>query len=226
VIAALAPPTDPASLLGRALGGDSLAVRALIAAFTPVIQARAARALVRRTGVRSRDPRQELADLTQDVLLLLFRDDGRILRAWSAERGLSLLNYVGLVAQREVGQIAGSGRRSPWSLDPAEESAMERAAAPVESAESAVGSRDLVDRLYARLEGELHPSALQLFRLLVVEELPAADVCAMTGLSTDAVYTWRSRLLKRARIVLDELSTTPLPGPALTPPTPERSDLP
>jgi len=226
VIAAVAPPTDPAGLLERALDGDSQAVRALIAAFTPVIQARAARALVRRTGVRSRDPRQELADLTQDVLLLLFREDARILRAWSAERGLSLLNYVGLVAQREVAQIAGSGRRSPWSLDPAEESVMERVAAPVESAESAVGSRDLLDRLYARLEGELHPSALELFRLLVVEERPAADVCAMTGLSTDAVYTWRSRLLRRARALLDELSTTPLPGPALMPPTPERSDLP
>jgi DNA-directed RNA polymerase specialized sigma24 family protein len=221
---AVAPPTDLAGLLGRALVGEPQAVRALIAAFTPVIQARAARALVRRSGSRSRDPRQELADLTQDVLLLLFREDGRILRAWSAERGLSLLNYVGLVAEREVAQIAGSGRRSPWSLNPAEVSEMERAAPPVESAESSVGSRDLLDRLYTRLEGELHPSALELFRLLVVEELPTADVCAMTGLSTDAVYTWRSRLLRRARILLDELSTTPSPGPALAQPTPERSD--
>src|SRR5438477_652075 len=116
----LVPPTSDLTVpLERALAGERSAVRELVAAFTPVIQARAARALVRgRGGGRGRDPRQELGDLVQDVLLLLFRDDERILRAWRPERGLSLLNYVGLVAEREVRQIAESGRRSPWSLDP------------------------------------------------------------------------------------------------------------
>ncbi len=213
------PANDLALDVERALAGDSEAVRKVIAAFTPVIQARAARALVRAGKGRGRDARQELADLVQDLLLLLFRDDGRILRAWRAERGLSLLNYVGLVAEREVRQIARSGRRSPWSLDPSEDSALERAAPQVASAESAVASRDLLDRLYARLEDELHEKALELFRLLVVEELPAPDVCAMTGLSSDAVYTWRSRLLRRAREILAELA----PGSDPAQPIPDRS---
>jgi RNA polymerase sigma-70 factor (ECF subfamily) len=205
-------PLEPA--LRRALEGDGTAVRALVGAFTPVIQARAARALVRRGRGQGRDPRQELEDLAQDILLMLFRDDARVLRAWQAERGLSLLNYVGLVAEREVGHIARSGRRSPWALDPAEESEIERAAGAGSGPEGLVGSRDMFDRLVAHLREELHERAMELFRLLIVEELPVADVCAMTGLSTDAVYTWRSRLLKRARILLEEMSQSPPPTKA------------
>ncbi len=200
------PPSDDLARVGRALGGDAASVRALVTAFTPVIQARAARALVRRGGGRGRDPRQELGDLVQEVFLVLFRDKGRVLRRWVPERGLSLLNFVGLVAEREVRQIAASGRRSPWALDPAEESEIERQARPVDGPEAALATRNLFDQMVERLEVELDVKAFELFRLLVVEELPTSEVCAMTGLSTDAVYTWRSRLLRRARVLLTELA--------------------
>jgi DNA-directed RNA polymerase specialized sigma24 family protein len=211
----VSPPPDLTSHLGRALAGDEGAIGALVTGMTPVIQARAARALMRggRGRGQGRDVRQELADLVQDVLLLLFREDGRILRAWRSDGGLSFLNYVGLVAEREVGQIARSGRRSPWALDPAEQADIEQASASIESPEGATASREVFDRLIARLEGELHENALYLFKLLVVEELPAAEVCALTGLSTDAVYTWRSRLLRRARELLTELSRMPDSSP-------------
>jgi RNA polymerase sigma-70 factor (ECF subfamily) len=200
------PPSDDLARVARALEGDAASVRALVASFTPVLQARAARALIRRGGGQGRDPRQELADLVQEVFLVLFRDDGRVLRSWQPERGLSLLNFVGLVAEREVRQIAISGRRSPWALDPSEESEIERAAPLVEGPESAFASRHLFGQMVERLESELNAKAFELFRLLVVEDLPAPEVCAMTGLSSDAVYTWRSRLLRRARQLLTELA--------------------
>ncbi|HEY2510969.1 MAG TPA: hypothetical protein VGI39_08940 [Polyangiaceae bacterium] len=218
---AVAPAIE--TLLAPALAGEASALRALVAAFTPIIQARAARALVRRGGGKTRDPRQELGDLTQDVLLLLFRDDARVLRAWQAERGLSLSNYVGLVAEREVGHIARSGKRSPWALDPAEESELERAPSPAAGPESDVGSRDLFARLHARLAEELHPRALELYRLLVVEEAPIPEVCEKSGLSADAVYAWRSRLLKRVRQLLVELQAPPLSESAPRGTTPDRS---
>jgi RNA polymerase sigma-70 factor (ECF subfamily) len=199
--------------LTQALAGNPVAVRAIIGALTPVIQARAGRALARR-GHRGRDPRQELGDLVQDVLLHLFRDDGRILRTWKPERGLSLVNFVGLVAEREVGRIVRSGRRSPWALDPMEDTAIEAAAGAVDSAERRTGSRDLFDQVYERLEDELHPRALELFRLLVVEEAPVPEVCAHTGLSADQVYNWRSRLVKRAREILAKLDPISRPGSA------------
>lgn len=210
----MSTPTDLPRTLEAALGGQREAIGDLVAALTPVIQARAARALARSGRGRGRDARQELSDLVQEVLLLLFRGDAQVLRGWKPTGGLSLLNFVGLVAEREVGHIARSGRRSPWALDPTEETALERAAPSIASAEAAVGSRDLFDHVYERLQVELSDQALQLFRLLVIEELPAAEVGAITGLSADAIYTWRHRLLRRTRQLLIELSSVPDSGRA------------
>ena len=85
-----------------------------------------------------------------------------------------------------------------------------------------MGSRELFDRVCERLQLELSDQALQLFRLLVIEELPAAEVEAVTGLSADAVYTWRHRLLRRTRQLLNELSSVPDSGGAAPiPPTKE-----
>src|SRR5689334_24844964 len=86
-----------------ALSGDEGALRGLLRELTPVIQARVARALLRRRGLaRGEDPRQRLADIAQDVYLELFRDRAKLLRSWDPARGLSLTNFVGLVAEQRV----------------------------------------------------------------------------------------------------------------------------
>ncbi len=216
-------PLEP--MLAPALAGQPSAVRALVAGFTPVILARASRALVRSGRSAGRDPRQEIADLTQDVLLLLFKDDGRVLRSWEPERGLSLLNFVGLVAEREVGHIARSDKRSPWSeaLGAANDAQLDDAPSLASGPESDVGSRDLFDRLHQRLEVELHARGMELYRLLILEDTPIPDVCAATGLSADAAYAWRSRLLKRVRELLIELQSVSMSESAPPKPSPERS---
>lgn len=175
------PPVE--SLLAPALAGEPSAVRALVAAFTPVIEARAARVLARAS--RPLDPQRDLEELAEPVLLLLFREDGAVLRAWDRERGGALLDYVGLVAEREIGR---------------------HAAAPLAGApEPSAGSRALFDHLHARLAEEQHPRAMEMYRLLVIENVPITEVCERTGLSTDAVHAWRSRILTRARELLVEL---------------------
>lgn len=197
---------DLASVLHRGLAGDAGALGALVAAFTPIVQARAARALARRAA--GRHVRQEVEDMTQEVLCLLFQNDGKILRAWDAARGLSLLNYVGLVAEREVGHVLASGRRSPWTLDPTDSVELEAAAGAESSVEERMASQELFDRIHARLRDELSPKGLELFRLLVTEEVSFDDAAAISGLSAGALYTWRSRLLKRARELRDEIEGT------------------
>src|SRR5262245_1194983 len=112
-----APYTDRARI-EAALAGDEGAVRQLVDELGPVIQARVARALLRRASGRS--VRQEVEDLTQEVFASLFEDDGRILRAWDETRGLSLKNFVGLVAGRQATSILRSGRTTPWRDDPAD----------------------------------------------------------------------------------------------------------
>ena len=189
-----------------ALAGDSLSIERLVAKLTPVVQARIARTLLthRRGGATGRDVHQEVADLTQDVFLLLFSHDGKVLRSWQPDRGLSLENFVGLVAERQTFSLLRSGRRSPWKEDPtlAEDLDVHQDVRP--ETEDVVATRDQLRFLFRRLQEELSPLGRQLFDLLFVQEHEVAEVERITGLSSDAVYAWRSRLRKLARRLLQE----------------------
>jgi RNA polymerase sigma factor (sigma-70 family) len=201
----------------QALAGAEPAVRRLVAALTPVIQARVARCLLlRRSGPSAgRDVRQEVEDLTQDTFLVLFADGGKVLRSWQPERGLTLLNFVGLVAERRVASILRSSRRSPWQEDPTLAEDLDRIERQESGPEEIAASREQLGLLMRRLTEELSPLGRHLFDLLFVRELALPEVVAQTGLSADAVYAWRSRLRKLARRLLAEESENP-PGRRMT----------
>ena len=101
-------PEETASLIRRALDGDQTALTELVAMLTPVIHAGVARTLLARRSLLAggRDLRQEVEDLSQDVFLALFARDGRVLRSWQPELGLSLANFVELVAQRLLAEMS------------------------------------------------------------------------------------------------------------------------
>lgn len=190
------------SLVNRALAREPAAVRELIELLTPVVQARVARALVKAGRHRQRDPRQEVADLTQDVLAGLFADHGRDLRAWDGAKGLSLKGFVGVLAERHCATVLRTARRSPWTEDPTLHPGADLPDAPLEAR---VESRQLLSLLLDRTTAVLSPLGRSLFQLLLVEQRPAADVCARTQMSRDAVYAWQSRLTKLLRSLRDEL---------------------
>ncbi len=198
--------------LQRALAGDEAALEGLVEQLTPVIQCRVARGLLRRRdrAAPGRDVRQEVEDLVQEVFLLLFADHGKVLRSWQRERGLSLANFVGLVAERQTASILRSGKRSPWQEDP---TLLEEMDEPITGGgpEESTASREQLRLLWARLIEQLSPLGRHLFDLLFFQELSADEVVHRTGLSTDAIYAWRSRLRRLARRLLGEVSE---PGPA------------
>jgi RNA polymerase sigma factor (sigma-70 family) len=205
----MAAPIDPdnaAGLIEQALAGDPSALTRLVAALTPVIQARVARALLaRRYRLASgRGIREEVADLTQEIFLGLFARDARVLRSWQADRGLSLENFVGLVAERQVVSFLRSGRRNPSQEEPVAEDF--DTPALDQGPEEITASREQLHLLLDRLREELSPLGWQLFDLLFVRELSIPEVKAASGLSDDAVYAWRSRLRQRAQRLLAELS--------------------
>ncbi len=193
----------------RALAGDQAALTRLVDDLTPVIQARVARVLLlRRQGASAgRDVRQEVEDLTQEVFLILFDDGGKVLRGWSPERGLSLRNFAGLVAERRTVSILRSGKRSPWKEDPTFAEELDEPA-PTPGPEAAAASRETLRLLLHRLTEELSPLGRQLFELLFLQELPVREVIDRTGMSSDAIYAWRSRLRRLARRILADLSET------------------
>ncbi|HEY2513459.1 MAG TPA: sigma-70 family RNA polymerase sigma factor [Polyangiaceae bacterium] len=195
-------------LVQRAVARDPGAVRALVRELSPVIEWRVTRALGRsRTGrAQGRSAEQETEDLTQEVFLALFDHDARALRSWDPTRGASLTTFVGLVAEHQVSSILRSGRRSPWreGQDIAEPD-FERVPAHAGAPEMEVSSRELGVRLLDGLRAELTPRGLDLFHQLLVEEQPVESVCAKSGMTADAVYAWRSRLVKLVRRLAGEL---------------------
>lgn len=193
----------------RALAGDHEALTLLVESLTPVIQARAARSLLqwRRGSSSGRDVHQEVEDLTQEVFLVLFADGGKVLKKWDPELGLSLLNFVGLVAERQTVSICRSGKKSPWKEDPTLDDVLDgewSGSGPEEVTATREELRWIVDRLTE----ELSPLGRHLFDLLFLHDLPVPDVMRQTGMKSDAVYAWRSRLRRLAFQLRRELSET------------------
>ncbi len=183
----------------------------------PVIQARVARCLASHGRPEGRrNVREEVRDLTQEVLASLFAGDGRVLRSWSPDKGLSLSNFVGLVAQRQALSLLRTRRHSPWTEDPTED--VGALLPESDGPEARVASRQTLERVLAELEAQLSPLGLELFELLIVQQLEAPEVMERTGLGRDAVYAWRSRLGKlvrqRAAALEAEATTVPPKGGA------------
>lgn len=204
---------DTSELVREALAGDRDALARLVAVLTPVIQARVARTLLARRSLlgTDRNVRQEVEDLTQEVFLSLFVRSGHVLRTWEAERGLSLVNFVGLVSERHVVSLLRSGKRNPWKEEPLPAEDLDRAALD-RGPEEVTASREQLRLLLERLREGLSPLGRHLFDLLFVQELSQAETMAASGLSADAVYAWRSRLRRLAQKLLAEMSGTTAPA--------------
>jgi len=196
-------------VLERALAREPQAVRALVGALTPLIQVRVARAVMklRSTRVQNRNPAEEVRDLTQEVFAVLFADDAKALRAWSPSRGLSLMNFVGMVAEHQVANVFRSGKRRPWSEDMVADPELDALEEGGTGPERHVASRELYGVLLERVRAELTPRGFQLFEMMFLEEQPVEAVIQKTGMSADAVYAWRSRLPKLVRKLASELES-------------------
>lgn len=199
---------DERALLDQALSGDAAATRRLVGVLMPVVQARVARTLVRRRAGSGRDVRQEVEDLAQEVFAALFAEGGKVLRAWDASRGLSLASFCGLVAEREAASILRSGRRSPWTEEATELDELEKSLVEVADVEVRVSSKEQLERLVDRLREALSSRGLELFHRLIVEEESVESVCASTGMTSDAVYAWKSRIAKVIRKLAADLAAS------------------
>jgi RNA polymerase sigma-70 factor (ECF subfamily) len=189
------------TLVARALAGEGAAVQAVVSRLTPVIQARVARRLLR-AGRPAARVRQEVLDLVQEVFVVLFERQGRVLASWDADRGLSLENFVGLVAERHTLSTLRRGRGAAWTEDtPIDELEAE---SPEAGPEVLAASHEAVDRLLGRLQESVSPLGWRVFSLLYIQERTVADVEGETGLSAAAVYAWRTRLRRLARTLLAE----------------------
>jgi RNA polymerase sigma-70 factor (ECF subfamily) len=56
--------------------------------------------------------------------------------------------------------------------------------------------------MLASIQSEFNATTWQVFRMLVLEEVPAAEVARGVGITTNAVYVAKSRVLSRLRAEL------------------------
>lgn len=189
----------------RALAGDERLVRALVDTLTPAIQARAARALVRRKNAAgNREVRQEVEDLTQAVFVSLFASGGRTLLLWDPERG-TLQTFVRWVAEREIASILRTRKQNPWTEDPTLDESLDQRPGSEIDPEVVAGSRELLASIVERLRGRISGKGQALFDLLILDGRSTEDVSSLMNMSPDAVYAWRSRLGRLAREIAAEL---------------------
>lgn len=184
-------------LTQRALAGNAGARRELAAKLVDGIQREVAFCLLRAARSSRRDPRQEVRDLVQDVLLALFDKDGQELRRWDPSRGRSLDSFVRLVARRRVARTLGQRRGNPWADAPTDPQDFDRVddGELVERLEERAQLDQVLMALYERMNERDH----ELFELLFVQEREPDEVAEMTGMSRGAVNAWSYRLRKQAR---------------------------
>lgn len=186
------------ALVRRALAGDRSAVRRLIQdVLSPVVQARVARVLLRRSSGR-RNLREEMKDLSQQVFVHIFETGA--LRRWEPERS-SLQGFVGIVAENSVRSLLRSRIQNPWTDVPTDQDTLELALPSEDGGhEEVVLTRDAL----RRLDEALSDNEVEDFYRFFIDERSIDEVCALTGKTREAVYKQRQRLRERARQILDE----------------------
>src|SRR5262245_10227953 len=185
------PATDATSLslLGRVRGNDRAAWDRFVALYQPVV-----RRWCERAGLQPADA----ADLTQDLFCSLlaqlggFRHDrpGASFRGWlwTVTR-----NRVALHFRHQANRPRPVGGDSAFrDLAESELSADDSQAPPESRAE-------VTRRALELIRDEFEPATWQAFWRAQVEDQPVADVAAALGLSPNAVYKARARVLRRLR---------------------------
>lgn len=183
----------------RALESDRNALTKLVNELIPVIRVEVGVALLRRARSRGRDPRQDLDDFSQSILLYLLNNDGKLLRQWDPERGRSLASFVRLIARQRVSRTLQGHKGNPWSDEPTELADFEKLSPEPTRDDQILESRDQLRVLMEQLRARLSERGLLLFQMIYVEQRSIAEVAKTVGMSRGALDAWNSRTRKLAR---------------------------
>lgn len=183
--------------LQAAIRGDRRAVRAFIHEYGPVL-----RGVIRRMVFGNWRERED--DLLQDLLLGLFRDEGRVLRMWDPQRGKTLKSFLAQFAQQRTLDWLRRQRRQSREVPTEDPSTAEGAihpepALPVEAPE-------WVQTLLERFQAECSPAEHRLVEMSYLQDISVREIAAELGLSEEAVYQRRHRIKQRLLKMKLELS--------------------
>ena len=201
----------------RVLSNGRPALTKLIKKLIPIIQESIKATLFRhRWQADGRNIQQEIDDFVQDTLISLLNNDAHVLRSWDPDLGLSLASYVRLVAERQVSSALRTGKRNPWKESPCIGPSLERATCSRHAyisvnlslkshdIEGQYESKEILATLCSHFEKQLSLLGQTIFTRLYIDEKTINEICDELGMSSDAVYAWKSRLARHARSILGE----------------------
>ena len=196
---------EPAALdpvLTAYLEGDPQGAERLVAAFRGIVHDAIARFL----AVRVRGRADLADDLTHEVFVALLRDDGRKLRTFAGRYGCSFAGWLKVVAVRLTidrlrrdARVVALDDESPRMLQ-LQRSLRSDAPSPEESMQGA----EVAERL-ARAMEQLGPKDRLLAELHLVRGRALDDVARLLGVTMNAAYVRKSRVLERLRRMLGDL---------------------
>ncbi|MBC8068033.1 MAG: sigma-70 family RNA polymerase sigma factor [Deltaproteobacteria bacterium] len=183
----------------RAFTGDPELKHALAEAVIDIVHREVAATLMPMAVGCGRDPRQDVDDLTQSVLVSLFEHGGHILRGWDPARGMGLAGFVALVARRRVLRVMTGFRGNLWSVTPMACELLDRCPELQRDELADVEHALELDATLARLEGWLGARGRRLFRAIYVEQREVREVCIAESMTADAVHAWAARVRHKVR---------------------------
>lgn len=150
-----------------------------------------------------RDLRDVIEDLVNDVMLDLFLEGGKALRAWKPHLGMRLPGFVALIARRTILRRFKNFRGNPWSSTPADaeklHALLDEGIADRASIIEDIEYRIQLDGVLSTLHSELNDRDWRFFRKLFIEQRPPLDVGVEEQVTENAVHQWRSRFQARVR---------------------------
>jgi DNA-directed RNA polymerase specialized sigma24 family protein len=198
-LAVAVPPTFSPEQIRRAFAGDAALKHALAETIIDIVHREVASTLSRMAVGCGRDPRQDVDDLTQSVLVTLFEQGGHILRAWDPARGMGLPGFVALVARRRVLRVMTGFRGNLWSVTPTACELLDRCPELQRDELADVEHALELDATLARLDRWLDVRGRRLFHAIYVEQRDIRDVCVAESMTADAVHAWAARVRHKLR---------------------------
>jgi len=195
-VTAAAEPTGADPLLVAVLAGSPDAREQLYAAYAPIVHA----TITRYLALRCRGRLDLADDLTHEVFVALFGDDGRRLRQFEGRNGCSFVGWLRVVAVRLVIDRLRRERRVV-SLDddaPAMTELRRVLRGDGGDPELAVQGSETAVRL-ADAIATLGPKDRLLVELHLVRGATLPEVAIALGVTANAAYVRKSRVLERLR---------------------------
>jgi RNA polymerase sigma-70 factor (ECF subfamily) len=193
------PRTSDDPVLAAYLAGAPGSADRLVATFGGVVR----EAIARFLATRRRGQADLAEDLTHEVFLALLRDDGRKLRTFAGRGGCSFAGWLKVVAVRHaIDHMRRDARFVALDDDAPGMLELRRSLRSVDpDPEEAAAGAETAERL-ADAVARLPPKDRVLVELHLVRGTSLDDVARVLGVTMNAAYVRKSRVLERLRRVL------------------------